>query len=193
MLARVGERLLDDAQRVTSDRVRYRRQVGDANVGVQARAGGARFVEQCGQRRQRRLGWRWRLTVGPVAKQADHGAEVLERLVGAGADHRGGPCDLLGRRLRAELERAGVQAQQRDPVGEGVVHLARDAGALGVPDLLDAQLLFSLAAASAFALRLAASAEEHPPQDDRRGAQHTDEVVRGQRVALRVHYPLERQ
>ena len=67
----------------------------------------------------------------PVAQHADHRAQVLERLVRAGADHRGGARDLLGRRVRAELQRAGVQAQQRDPVGEHVVHLARDPRALG--------------------------------------------------------------
>ena len=65
---------------------------------------------------------------------------------GAGADHRGRARDLLGRRVGAELERAGVQAQQRDPVGEDVVHLARDPCPLGVADLLDAQLLFGLGA-----------------------------------------------
>ena len=80
----------------------------------------------------------------PVAQHADHGAQVLERLVGAGADHSSGTRDLLGRGVRAKLQRAGVQAQQRDPVGQHVVHLARDARALGVADLLDAQLLLGL-------------------------------------------------
>ena len=70
--------------------------------------------------------------------------QVLERLVCAGADHCGRARDLLGRRVRAELQRAGVQAQQRDPVGQHVVHLARDARALGVADLLDAQFLLGL-------------------------------------------------
>ena len=69
----------------------------------------------------------------------------------AGADHRGGARDLLGRGVRAELQRAGVQAQQRDPVGQHVVHLARDARALGVADLLDAQLLLGLGVAHALA------------------------------------------
>ena len=39
--------------------------------------------------------------------------------------------DLLGRRVGAELERARVHAQQRDPVREHVVHLARDPRPLG--------------------------------------------------------------
>ena len=59
----------------------------------------------------------------------------------AGADHGGCARDFLGRCVRPELERAGMQAQQRDAVGEHVVHLARDPGALGVAGLLDEQLL----------------------------------------------------
>ena len=54
------------------------------------------------------------------------GALVLDRAVGQGA---------------------GVQAQQRDPVGEHVVHLAGDPGALGVAGLLDEQLLLGLGVA----------------------------------------------
>ena len=96
-----------------------------------------------------------------VAQQADHGAQVLERLVRAGADHAGGARDLLGRRVGAELQRAGVQAQQRDPVREHVVHLARDPRPLGVAGLLDAQLLLGPGATLQLALRLAAPAEEH--------------------------------
>ena len=45
---------------------------------------------------------------------------------------------------------------------EHVVHLARDPRALGVADLLDAQLLLGLGAASALALRLAAAAQNMP-------------------------------
>jgi hypothetical protein len=89
-------------------------------------------------------------------------------LVRAGADHRGCARDLLGRRVRAELQRASVQAQQRDPMREHVVHLARDARALGVADLLDAQLLLGLSAAQALPPRLAAPAKEHAPPDDGR-------------------------
>ena len=130
---------------MASDRVGHGRQVGDADVGVEVHAGGARLLEQPGQRHERGLRRLRRLADGAVAQQADHRAQVLERLVGAGADHGGGARDLLGRRVGPELERAGVQAQQRDPVGEHVVHLARDARALGVAGLLDEQLLLGAA------------------------------------------------
>ena len=55
VLAGVGQRLLDDPQRVAPDGVRDGRQVGDAHVGVQAHPGGARLLEQAGQRGERRL------------------------------------------------------------------------------------------------------------------------------------------
>ena len=50
--------------------------------------------------------------------------------VRAGPDHPGRPRDLRRRRVRAELQRPGVQAEQRDPVGQHVVHLPGDPGAL---------------------------------------------------------------
>ena len=106
-----------------------------------------------------------------LAQHADHLAQVLQRLVRARAHDAGGARDLLGRRVGAELERARVHAQQRDPVGEHVVHLARDAGALVLARLLDAQLLLGLGALGALAQRqheLAARAHEHPPRDRRR-------------------------
>jgi hypothetical protein len=86
--------------------------------------------------------------------------------VRAGADHRSRARDLIWRRARPELQRAGVQAEEREPVREHVVHLTRDPGALSVPDLLDAQLLLRLNAACAFALCLAAATAEHAPGDD---------------------------
>ncbi len=86
----------------------------------------------------------------------------------AGADHCGRARDLLGRRVRAELQRAGMQAQQRDPVGQHVVHLARDPRALGEARLLDAQVLLGLGMAYPLAARLAAPADEHAPRDDGR-------------------------
>ena len=111
----------------------------------------------------------------------------------AGADHGSGARDLFWRRVRPELEHAGVQAEQRDPVREHVVHLTRDPGALGVADLLDAQLLLCLGAACAFALRLAAAAAEHAPGDDYRRAERAGEVVHRQRVALGLDRALDRQ
>ena len=79
----------------------------------------------------------------------------------AGADHRGRARDFLGRCVRPELQRAGMQAQQRDAVGEHVVHLARDPGALGIAGLLDEQLLLRRGVAYPLLARLAAPAGEH--------------------------------
>ena len=110
----------------------------------------------------------------------------------AGADHRGGPGDLFRRRVGAELERAGVQAQQRDPMREDVVHLPRDPRALRVPDLLDAQLLLGLGVARALPARLAAPLAEHAPGDDHRRAERAGEVVRHLGVALRVQDAADR-
>ena len=113
----------------------------------------------------------------------------------AGADHCGRARDLLGQRVRAELQRAGMQAQQRDPVGQHVVHLARDARALGVADLLEAQLLLGLGMAHALAPRLAAPADEHAPRDDGGVGQRLDdeERQRRQRVVVGLHGTVDRK
>ena len=90
---------------------------------------------------------------------------------------RRGLGDLLGGGVGMELERAGVQAQQRDAVGQDVVHLARDAQALGLAGLLDAQALLGLQRARALAQReheLALDADEQPPADHDAGDQHAE-------------------
>ena len=127
------------------------------------------------------MGWLRRVAVRCVAQQGDHRVEVFERLVCAGADHCGGARDLRGLCLRAELERAGVQAQQRDPVGEDVVHLSCYACALGGADLFDSQLLFGLRAADAFALRLAPAAHDHSRRDDRHRDERVDDILLSRR------------
>jgi hypothetical protein len=104
--------------------------------------------------------------------------------VRTGADHGSGARDLGRRRVRPELKHASVQAEQRDPVREHVVHLTRDPGALGVADLLGAQLLLRLNAACAFAQRLAAAAAGHAPGDDYSRAKRAGEVIHRQRGAL---------
>jgi hypothetical protein len=73
--------------------------------------------------------------------------ELVERLVRAGPDHARGAGDLFGRCVGAVLDRAGVGGQQRQPVGEHVVHLAGDPGALGRPRLGDPAALLRLGAA----------------------------------------------
>ena len=79
-------------------------------------------------------------SVGPPPQDADDLAQVLERLVGALADHLGGAGDLLGGGVGAELERAGVDAQQRQAVAEDVVHLPGDLVAGALLGLLGPQL-----------------------------------------------------
>jgi hypothetical protein len=120
----------------------------------------------------------------PIAQQGDHRVEVFERLVCAGADHGGGARDLFGRCLRAELERTGMQAQQRDPVGEDVVHLPRNTCALAVADLFDAQLLLGLSAAPAFAPRLATPTHDHSRCDDRHRGERGDDKLGHRLVGL---------
>ena len=108
---------------------------------------------------------------GVGAQHPDDLAQVLERLVGARPDDARGARDLRGRRVGADLERPGVQAEQRDAVREHVVHLARDPRALLRARLRDAQVALGLGLARALAQgehELALGADEHPPADDRR-------------------------
>ena len=57
--------------------------------------------------------------------------QLLERRLGALADHAGRLGDLLGRCVGVKLERAGVHGTAREAVGEHVVHLAGDPPPLG--------------------------------------------------------------
>ena len=121
-----------------------------------------------GKLRERRLRGLHRSLLGLVAKDADHVAELLERGLRRRADHAGGFGDLFGRGVGAELERAGVHAQQREPVGEDVVHLPRDPPALGLPGLLDAKPLLGFEPLGPLAQRadeLAPRAGEEPPAE----------------------------
>ena len=73
---------------------------------------------------------------GVGLQHAEHVTQLLQRLPGGDPDQLG----LLPhqRRIAAggQLERAGVQRDQRHLVGQQVVHLAGDAGALGRPGRL---------------------------------------------------------
>jgi hypothetical protein len=172
VLAGVRQALLDDPVRRAPGRRRDRGGV-DVHLGADAHTRRARLGDERGQVGERRLragGGRGVL----VAEHPDHAAQVVERVVRAGADDRGGAGDLVGcgrGALRAELERPRVQRDEREAVGEDVVHLARDAGALVVARLLDAQLLLGLGALGPLAERedeLAAGPDVHPPRDDAR-------------------------
>jgi len=87
-----------------------------------------------------------RRRIAPVvlAEHADHAAQLLEGLARRGPQQGGRLLHLGGRQVRTYLETAGVQRHQRDPVGEHVVHLAGDSGALGHPGLLLVELLVGL-------------------------------------------------
>jgi len=105
--------------------------------------------------------------------------------VSAGADDARGLGDLLRRRVRAELERPGVDAQQRHPVGEHIVHLAGDPPALRLAGLGDLEPLLGLQPLGPLPERvheLPARAHEQPPADGDRGerlAQHEVCAVAG--------------
>jgi hypothetical protein len=62
--------------------------------------------------------------------------------VSIAADHACGAGDLRGRGVGPQLQRSGLQAQQRQAMGEHVVHFPRDPVALHLPGLGDAELLF---------------------------------------------------
>ena len=103
---------------------------------------------------------------GLLAEHSDHAAQLLECLAGGRAQQLGGLPHLLRRQVGPDLERAGVQRQQRDPVGEHVVHLAGDPGALGHPGPVLVQPLVGLGAQGTLAQgeqKLASGPDEHPP------------------------------
>ena len=70
------------------------------------------------------------------------------------AQQFGGLPYLLRREVWPNLQGAGVQREQRDPMGEHVVHLARDEGALGHPGTVGLQTLLGLGAQGTLAQRV---------------------------------------
>ena len=82
-----------------------------------------------------------------------------------------------GGRRRVELQRSGVNAQQRDAVGEHVVHLARDPGALGLAGLAHPEILLVLQPARPLVQReeeLAAGVDIEAIADGDRGGDEAD-------------------
>ena len=77
-------------------------------------------------------------------EHSDHAAQLLKCLAGRRAQQLGGLPHLRRRQVRPDLERTGVQRQQRDPVGEHVVHLPGDAGALSQARTVGVQTLIGL-------------------------------------------------
>ena len=83
------------------------------------------------------------------------------------AHDAGGRGELVGGRVRTELEGAGVHAQQRQTMAEDVVHLPGDAGALVVASGDEPVVLLGRSAGGARRDELAAGADEHAPPGDR--------------------------
>ena len=93
------------------------------------------------------------------------------------------------RQVGLDLQRARVQRHQRDPVGEHVVHLARDPGALGHPDPVGVQTLLGLGAQGTLAQReeeLTSGPDEHAPGGgrERERGDHQDHRQRVGRGAV---------
>ena len=82
----------------------------------------------CGRSRRAAVG-------GRRAARRSPPAGPRSACVRAGPDHPGRPRDLVRRGVGPELQRAGVHAQQREPVGQHVVHLPGDPGALELAGL----------------------------------------------------------
>jgi hypothetical protein len=153
---------------------------------IPARRDSSTSAGTSGQRGLRRLGSGAR---GALAQHADDVAQLLQRGVRAGADHRRGLGDLLGGSVGVELERASVQAEQRDAMRQDVVHLAGDAQPLGLAGLLDAQARLGLQALRALAQReheLTLDADEQPPADDEAGDQRPEHHLDQVRLVARV-------
>ncbi len=128
--------------------------------------GRPRLLDQSGEVGERRLGRLRQALAAILAQDADHAAQLVERGPRALADHAGRFGDLLGRGVGAELERAGVDREQREAVGEHVVHLARDPPSLGRARLVPGAV--GLVAQRSH--ELAACAHEEPPAE-RHGSQ----------------------
>ena len=150
VLACVRQPLLDDPVDRARGGVRNRVGLVEPEVERDAHPGLAGFLDELRQvleRRLRRLRGAGDLRAAGrtgVAKQADHLAELGERGLRARPDHAGGIGDLIGRGVGVELERAGVHAEEREPVREHVMHLARDPRPFAGTRLLDPLLLLGL-------------------------------------------------
>ena len=130
VLARVGQTLLRDPVGGAADGG-GRRRVAQFDPCGDPHPGRPRLLDEGGEVGERRLGRFGQALAAVLAQDADHAAQLVERGPRALADHAGRLGDLLGRCVGAELERAGVDGEQREAVGEHVVHLARDPPPLG--------------------------------------------------------------
>jgi hypothetical protein len=182
VLARIRQALLDDAVGRAPDRlrnaVRPRRLVAPADV--HARVPG--LFDERGNLRQRGLR---PVLVDLLAEQANHAPQLLERRLGRAADDARGLRDLIRRSIGPKLERSGVHAEQREAMREDVVHLARNAPALGLAGLLDTELLLGFETLGPFAQgidQLPPGTREQPPADRDRQDQEPEGELLGPRA-----------
>jgi len=188
VLANVGQRLLHDAVGIATQRARYGVSVLHPHLEVDLRSGSSGLLDQAANVRQRRLrSLGGRVLPRFLPKHSDHAAQLLKCLARRRAQQLGGLPHLRRRQVRPDLERTGVQRQQRDPVGEHVMHLAGDPGALRHPGPVFVQALISLRPQSPLTQcedKLPSGPDEHPTHggcERERGDQqdHRERVGRG--------------
>ena len=150
-----------------------RRRVAELDRRGDPHPGRPRLLDERGEVGERRLRRLRQALAAVLAQHADHAAQLVERGPRALADHAGRRGDLLGRSVGVELERAGVDGEQREAVGEHVVHLARDPPPLGRARLVRGAV--GLRAQRAH--ELAPRAHEEPPADHDAGHQQAGRDV----------------
>jgi hypothetical protein len=111
VLAGIGEPFLDDAVGGTPERFEQRCQARGIDVGPDGHPGGSGLLQQVGELGEGGLR-RPRALQVVLAQHRDDLPELLEGSDGRGAHHRGSMGYFLGRGSGAELESAGVDAQQ---------------------------------------------------------------------------------
>ncbi len=174
VFAGVGEGFLGDAVGGAADGGGDGGRVGDAVVQLDLHARLAALGDQGVQRGQCRAPLAGRLLGLAGPQHADDLPQILQRLVCALPDHPGGPGDLLARCVRPELQGARVHAEQGEPVGEDVVHLAGDGFTGQALGLLGAQPCLGLRPVGPVPEaqhQHPLGADEHAPADDGDGEQ----------------------
>ncbi len=191
MPPRVRQALLDGAVGVPrGGRGQPRQVVAGAGVDVRVHldAEGAGLVEERGEVGERRLRGQRGGRARRIAQHPKHAAQLVEGRAGVVAHHAGGRADLCRVEVVAVLQRPRVQGDERQPVGEHVVHLPGDPGALAVRRLRGSEGLLLLREPGALPERrqqLAAAAEVEPEEDEE--TEHHEDQRRRERQLLRRH------
>jgi hypothetical protein len=145
VLARVGDALLGDA---VDDAGRGGRQRAGAILEIDALAGLDASVHEC-----RHVG-EWFAAIGRRDMQdAEDRTQLLQRFAGRDPDQRRTLPHLSRSLAGVQLQRTGVQCDERHLVRQHIVHLPGDPVALGGPRLVVTQLPFDLGALGLVAKR----------------------------------------